>query len=212
MTRLEASHQAQSLARALERLPGIQTVEVRSGPAGIESVNVLVSEKQNPDETISDVFATAAISLDSELDPSMVKIKTAPEVRKLPRRIGPRGRLASLALSRNEDDFVASVALDRSNEVLVGECRSALGLGSEHRSVATATLEAVAPLLRYRLELEDVDIVEVGGSKVAVVLLTKGDDSLVGSAVVKVDEDDAIARSTLDALNRLISEAAVPAA
>jgi hypothetical protein len=212
MARVKAALQAQNLARALERLPGIQTVEVRSGPAGIESVKVLVAEGKNLDETISDVFATAAISLDGELDPAMVKIVTAPEIPRIPRRVGPRGRLSSLALSHGEDDFVASVSLDRANEVLVGECRSALGLGSQHRSVATATLEAVTPLLRHRLELEDVDIVEVGGSKVAVVLLTKGDDSLVGSAVVKVDEDDAIARSTLDALNRLISEAAVPAA
>jgi hypothetical protein len=204
--------QATKLARALERLPGIQTVEVRSGPTGIESVSVLLSVQQNPDEAISDVFATAAISLDTELDPSIVKVLTAPEMPTTPRRGGPRGRLASLALSRSDEDFVANVSLDRADVSLVGECRSALGLESEHRSVAVATLDAVTPLLRSRVVVEDVDIIQVGGSRVAVVLLAKGDDTLVGSALVRVDEDDAVARSTLDALNRLISEAAVPAA
>jgi hypothetical protein len=202
---------AQSLARALERLPGIQTVEVLSGPSGIEEVNVLVSPQQSTGETISDVFATAAISLDSELDPSRVKVHTAPDMPAVRRRAGARSRLASLALTHGEKDFVANVSLTRAEETLVGEHHSGRGSSPEHRSVAEATLEAASPLLRSHLEVTDVDVITVGATQIAVVLLAKGDDTLVGSALVRVDEHDAIARSTLDALNRLIDDA-VPAA
>jgi hypothetical protein len=202
---------AQNLARALERLPGIQTVEVLSGPSGIEEVNVLVSPQQNTGETISDVFATAAISLDSELDPSRVKVLTAPEMPVARRQTGPRSRLASLALSHGEQDFVASVSLTRAEETLTGEHRSMQGSSLERRSVAEATLEAASPLLRSHLDVTDVDVITVGATRVAVVLLARGEDTLVGSALVRVDEHDAIARSTLDALNRLISDAVTAA-
>jgi hypothetical protein len=54
-------------------------------------------------------------------------------------------------------------------------------------------------------------LVATGGAQVAVTLLrvstSRGDETISGSAVLRKDGNDAIARATLAALNRIIAQA-----
>ena len=52
--------------------------------------------------------------------------------------------------------------------------------------------------------------VSEGDTRFVIVVVDKGGESLIGSAVVRYDDYDAIARATLDAVNRFIAGAFEP--
>jgi len=76
--------------------------------------------------------------------------------------------------------------------------------------VATATLRAAADLLGLPAEVDTATLVRTQTLDVALVVLTltmprTGELVVTGSAPVRGDESEAVARSVLDALNRQLS-------
>lgn len=121
-----------------------------------------------------------------------------------PGRTPTRRKLSSLATKRYGERFTAQVTLELHGDALVGEVDVPTGRRFEYRSVARAVLESVRRLIPYALQLENVDIFNFGADRLAVVSVSSRSDTLVGSAFVRADELDAIARATLDAINRVI--------
>jgi hypothetical protein len=117
-----------------------------------------------------------------------------------------RRRLSSLTVARSDDGFTAKVTLDLEGDALRGEIESPAGRRFELRSIGLAVLDALGKLLEFEVQLESVNLIQVGDTRLAVVQLNTETESLVGSALVRYDEHDAIARATLDALNRLIGD------
>jgi hypothetical protein len=81
-----------------------------------------------------------------------------------------------------------------------------------HRSrlVAQATLAALAELLGSTADVESSQVVAAGNRGVALTVLSVtvprlGEQLLTGSALVRGDESEAVARSVLDALNRRLA-------
>jgi hypothetical protein len=107
-----------------------------------------------------------------------------------------------------QHEVLASVRLRHGESTHEGTAhRPASGTGA-HRALAEATTAAVEAVVgtRARLDVDQVDLLQVGPDHVAVVVLTllaaTGIDRLTGSALVRSDPQDAIVRATLDALNR----------
>jgi len=78
------------------------------------------------------------------------------------------------------------------------------------RLVAQATLEALRDLLGTGAVVESADVVASGHRQVALTVLNVtvprlGDQLVTGSALVRGDESEALARSVLDALNRRLA-------
>lgn len=119
-----------------------------------------------------------------------------------------RRRLSSISTERSAERFKARVALELAGDVLVGESDGPVARQFEHRSVAQATLEGLNELLEESVNLESVEMYQAGGDPMAVVTLSSAGGPLVGSALVRLDDHDAIARATLDALNRILTASA----
>ncbi|MGN6611719.1 MAG: hypothetical protein ACTHLJ_08065 [Angustibacter sp.] len=107
-----------------------------------------------------------------------------------------------------QHEVLASVRLRQGERTHEGTARRpATGAGA-HRALAEATAAAVEAVVdaRARLDVDQVDLLQVGPDHVAVVVLTllapTGIDRLTGSALVRSDAQDAVVRATLDALNR----------
>jgi hypothetical protein len=113
-----------------------------------------------------------------------------------------RGRVS--ASSTGEERVEVEIELDFGSEVRTGRATAPRGPAEERRAVVCATLEALEGLLPFPVAYEDASVVLVGNRRLALVSLDKGDDTLVGSAIVRTDQDDAIARATLDCLNRFL--------
>lgn len=118
----------------------------------------------------------------------------------------PRPALTSIAVKTTDDRVEATASLALSGRVLTGT--SAGPIGERTAIVAAATVSAVAALVDASAELDTARIVELDGHLLAISVVRLPDESpefLVGSAVVRGDEEDATARSVLSALNRRLT-------
>ncbi|MDH4159636.1 MAG: hypothetical protein OEV62_05210 [Actinomycetota bacterium] len=121
-----------------------------------------------------------------------------------------RPSIAAITVRTSGAETEAEVTLVFADEEFTG---SALGAAASHhrpRLVAQATLAALDPLLGVPVEVDSAAVLTVGGNDVALVVLTVSvpriaAQSVSGSAVLRGDEADAVARAVLDALNRRLS-------
>ncbi len=76
--------------------------------------------------------------------------------------------------------------------------------------VVDATIDALGKRIREQLTTVVADVVEAGGDQIAIATLSVSDGRsrhrLTGSAIVRGNVEDAMARATLDATNRLVSD------
>ena len=112
--------------------------------------------------------------------------------------------------SRNDGTAVTVTArLELDGRVVAGEAFGAPTARGLRRAIADATVRAVGELTRVPLRAQ-VDRVSVGGTdpasvSVVVSLLSgRGEELLLGAAIVRDDVEHAIMRATLDALNRRV--------
>lgn len=120
----------------------------------------------------------------------------------------PRPALTSITVQRSGGRVSATAALALTGQVLTG--RATRDDGDRVLAIAQATLAAVQPLLAAPADVESAQVIAVPGRQVAVTVLTLAAESgtgqvLVGSALVRGDLEDALARSVLSALNRRLS-------
>jgi hypothetical protein len=121
-----------------------------------------------------------------------------------------RPSITSLTVRTSGAEAEAVVRLAFGDETFDGTASGSGAASYRHRLVAQATLSALEPLLGLPTEVESVTVIEAGIHSVALTVLVVnvpriGPQSTSGSAVVRGDEADAVARSVLDALNRRIA-------
>jgi hypothetical protein len=122
----------------------------------------------------------------------------------------PRPAIASIMVRTSNGESEATVAVGAGGHMFEGQVVGPAGSTHRPRLVAQATLAAVTDLLGQAAEIESAQLIAAGARNVAVTVLTVqtpriGEQVMSGSAVVRGDEADAVARSVLDALNRRIS-------
>jgi hypothetical protein len=189
------------LQELIEALRGIRRARVDLSEQGIESIRVLVVPEKSTEQALREVKDVVAAQLGWDLDPSTVEVLRTAEVKPFGSR---RRRLTSITTERWGDRFTARVILELAGDLLVGEATAPAERRFAHRCVAQATLNGLTEILVYRVELDAVDVFPIGETQLATVSVTRADQTLVGSSIVHLDEYDAIARATLDALNRRI--------
>ena len=193
---------AQALESSIGDLPGVRRVKADIGPEGVESLRVLVIPERSTTKTVAEVKDILSHTAEhSVVDTRIQVIRTAPT------KGSSRRKLSMLSLDRSADNFSVRAALEISGDVLMGEARSHQGRLFERKAIADAILKGTHELVGFPLEVERVYVISEIENSIAVVVLARGDEILVGSAVVRLDEYDAIARATLDALNRFTQPA-----
>lgn len=191
------------LQHSLEGLRGVRGARVEAQGTEVMAVRVLVVPERGTQQTIADVRALASDAFDTEIDPERIEVLRVAEP--LEEEGGRRRKLSGIAIERSDQRFQARVVLELGGDVLVGESDSPTEQSFEFRSVARATLEGLRELHDYDIALESVQVLPIGNGRLAAVTLGRGEETLLGTALVRLDEHDAIARATLDAVNRTIS-------
>ena len=151
------------------------------------------------------VLPTApAMPAHEEQDGPQVQDDTAAE-----RAVVPHSRpaLTSITISTSDGESHVTVDLMVGGTVFTGRASGPGAPVHRARTVASATLDALSDLLGMSAIIESAQIVEAGLREVAMTVLVIhvprfGDQTLCGSAVVRGDSEDAVARSVLAAVNR----------
>lgn len=196
---------ARSLERALTALRGIRKARVDEGPGGEISIEIFAIPERSEAATRKQVESVATAMLGPGSSIKQVTVLVAAK-RSLPGGQERRRKLSSLVTRRTHENFSTQVILSIEGDVLTGEAECATPR-HQAASVAQAVVDGLAEIAREPLEVEAVETIRMGDETLVVVSLMFGERVLLGSAEVRFDLPDAIARATLHALNRSISYA-----
>jgi hypothetical protein len=118
-------------------------------------------------------------------------------------RLGKRPELVAFEVDPTAEGSKARVTLRHSGSSLVGECDRRARV--DHAVAALATVEALKPILDVPINVLNAGVLQIGDTPFAVVSAQREAEILVGSAAIEGDLNVAIARATLDAMNRFLA-------
>ena len=209
------------LEASLRKLTGVRAVRVVTGPdRNPIEIHVLAARDKAPKQVVRDVQSLAMAEFDLEIDHRIVSVVqldgadelstgSAAESATEPAPAANRITIAAIAVESAGAYVVVAVTLAAGESSATGTSKGPAGTASRARIVARATLEAVSQLVQIDpAELDQAQVVSIGNRDVAVttvqLVTAHGEQVVSGSAVVRSDPADAIARAVLDELNRRI--------
>ncbi|MFN8148598.1 MAG: hypothetical protein U0R76_14185 [Candidatus Nanopelagicales bacterium] len=209
---------------ALCRVPGISRASVRTTADALPiEVHVVADDEKPAKQVVRDVQSVAMAQFDLDIDHRIVSVVQIPdnavdvgddsaaqEAVAAEAVDVPRPALTSISTTKSEGETLVDVTMTIGREVYTGRATGPSGPVHRPRIIATATLAALTDLLGIPATVESAQLLEVGMREVAVTTLTLtiprlGDQALCGSALVRGDEEDAVARSVLAAVNRRLA-------
>ena len=212
------------LEDALRSLPGVQAVSIVTTPEAVPTeVHVLAAPGKPAKQIVRDVQSLAMASFDREIDHriiSVVQIGDAPPIEiETDDRVAPpveeaesphRPVVSAVGMRISDQRATATVSLRAGTDVYEGTATGSAAASQRPRIAAMATLDALGELLGMACEIESAELSGAGSHQVALVVLSLsvprvGQQLLTGSAVVRSDPVDAMARSVLAALNRQLT-------
>jgi len=203
------------LEDALRQIPGIKAASVVTGPdAAPTEVHVLATTEKAPKQIVRDVQSLAMARYDLDIDHRIVSVvqfdepgddgaavDTAESIRPV---------MTTLTVRTSGAEAEATIALTMGGTTFEGSATGPWSTATRPRLVARATLTALADLLGSPAEVDQVAVVPLGPRSLAICVLSVGasrggEQLLSGSALVRGDESDAVARSVLAAVNRRLA-------
>ena len=209
----------QELEEELCRLGGVLAVRVVGDRVGrpIE-VHVLADNSKPAKQTVRDVRSVAQTVFGLELDHRIVSVAqfdandTDEEVARSDAvRNETRVRVGSVRFDSEGVRATVQVVLATGEQEQSGYAEGSVAAIGRPQLVAAAALDALRQLesAADAVHLSAAEVTRIGGNRIAVVTVVWVEPPLElpmsGSAVVRSDRDDAIARALLDAVNRRLS-------
>jgi len=199
----------ESVIRSLINVGSVRVVMDKGG--AIEEIHVLTDSSRAPKQLVRDVESALMAHFGIEFDHKKISVAQTRNGKQFGFAEG-RLRFADVFISLNGARVEAVVHLNNNGETYTG---TASGHSSSHnqlRLIGTATLRAAENCQGSdgTLVLEDLNAsVNLSGRNVVVVsvnmITPRGEDLLVGSAIVKQDLWKAVVNATLDAINRRLA-------
>ena len=208
----------QELEEELCRLGGVLAVRVVGDRVGrpIE-VHVLADNSKPAKQTVRDVRSVAQTVFGLELDHRIVSVaqfdvnESDEGTRSQAAPSETRVRVGSVRFDSEGVRATVQVVLATGEQQQSGYAEGSVAAIGRPQLVAAAALDALRQLesAADAVHLSGAEITRVGGNRIAVVTVVWVEPPLElpmsGSAVVRRDRDDAIARALLDAVNRRLS-------
>jgi len=199
------------LESSIARIPSVTAARVVAASNGrIEEVHVLARRDRAPKQLVRDVQSVALASFGVEVDYRTISVVQLddPLIEDDAHSSVPRVALTRLSAEVAGPSTEIDVQLNAGGQQLRGHLKGPAS--SSMRLVARAVVDAVSGLIAdSSLDVDFADLVSGGTNSVAIAVLrlatAKGDQVVSGSAIVRRDGNDAMARATLSALNRLMA-------
>jgi hypothetical protein len=207
---VERQVNASDIEAVVCRLKDVIAVRVvPDGNGDVAEIHVLTGSGRAPKQVVRDVESALMARLGIAVDHK--KISVAQVEDGSGRHDQSRLKFSDVSISFNGSRTEATVRLAKDGEVYSGTANGTNSPVGQMKLIAGATLRAIedAGLTTSSLMLEDVGETNLAGRRVALVAVTlvtdRGDDTLVGSALVKQDVWRGVVNATLDAVNRRLS-------
>jgi hypothetical protein len=208
---------------SLRQVPGIRAASVVTGPDALPTeIHIVASRSKNPKQVVRDVQSLAMAVHELDIDHRIISVVQfddgeagVPAVITLPDGPGAVGDvarpvIAAISIRTAGSEADASVLVSTGEQSYEGRSIGPSTMSHRHTLVARATLDAVGELLGLPAEIEFATVIAMGTRRMAACVIQVavprvGELVLTGSALVRNDEADAVARAVLDALNRRLA-------
>lgn len=202
---------------AVRQINGVRAASVVTGPDAVPTeIHVLASTGKAPKQVVRDVQSLALARFDIDVDHRIVSVVQIGDDQPIEGAAEPvvestpRPAITSIMVRTTGAESEATVTLAAGGHIFEAKVIGPGAASQRPRLVAQATLQALAELLGTNAEVETAVLQQTGGRELAVVVLTVmvprlGEQAVVGSAIVRGDASDAVARAVLAALNRRLA-------
>ena len=196
----------------IAKIEGIINIKLVSENDEIAEVHILANNLRAPKQIVRDIESSLLAAFDYRIDRKVISIaQIQTEDNKAIRRI----KYSGIDLKTEGNALECTVSLLQDGEEF-GELISCIKTVANRRKiVADATIRTIEKILGqiYLFNIEDVIINSSRDIDYASVLvnlvLNENEQTIVGSAIVKHDVNEAIVKATLDAVNRKIQGGAI---
>ncbi|MHB0885337.1 MAG: hypothetical protein ACYC6V_02405 [Bacillota bacterium] len=190
----------------------ISTRVITDPQCNIEEIHVLAGSGRSPKQIVRDVESAFMTQFGLAVDHKKISIAQVQDQGQAEVSLEQaRVKLGAVSFSTTGPRADCHVQLELSGDVYEGGASGANSATGRLRLVATATVAAVEQYFKSTpmFSVDDIVSFSVAGRRVVNVVLTMmtsiGEESFVGSSLVKDDEREAVARATLDAINRKLA-------
>lgn len=208
---------------SLRQVPGIRAASVVTGPDAVPTeIHIIASRSRGAKQVVRDVQSLAMAAHDIDIDHRIVSVvQFDDDDEALPAVISEstddaiasavaRPVIASISIRTSGSEADASVTVSAGDATYEGRSIGPSTMSHRQTLVARATLDAVGELLGLPAEIEFATVCAMGTRRMAACVIQVavprvGELVLTGSALVRNDEADAVARAVLDALNRRLA-------
>jgi hypothetical protein len=212
---LHHPQQRSEIEDGMSAIPGVVASRIVPGfDRTVDEVHVLTTTERSPKQVVRDVQTYLLTRHGVSTDHRVISVAQIDDDPISAATIGDR-RVSIATVESTQDglQLQIKVTVRDGTQLIDGESQGPASPAGRRRATARATLEAIRPLLPADqvVELEGAEVTDVLGRELAICLVhfhtPRGETTNCGSAMIRGDEADAVARALLDAVNRAISQA-----
>jgi hypothetical protein len=206
--------QRSEIEAAIGSVPGVLAARLVPGfEREVDELHVLTTLDKGPKQTVRDVQSMLMARFGVTTDHRVISVVQLDEDDEAPAVVPRRVLINAVTVTQQGLTSAVEVVVHDGERELVGHADGPASAAGRRRATGRATLEAIMPLLDVSrmVELEGVEVTEVMGHRIAISLVhfhsVRGESTVCGSAMLRGDEAESIARSVLDAVNRAVETA-----
>lgn len=191
------------------RIPEVLSCKVKLGDNNkIEDIYVLCSVGKNVKQLVRDIQSAVSARFNLEIDYKVISVAQIDENQSKDNRL----KISSIGMMNMENNIKANVSLSDGETVYEGSSVKVKSVSNKYKALAEATIMAVENYVNAKnmFYLEGIEKIRFAGVDVFLCAIgytyKNSENLLIGSSVIKTDENEAVVKSVLDALNRLISK------
>jgi len=207
----EMCYPIQDWEQAIKQIKGVIAARIKVNEQGeIEEVHILAGSVRAPKQIVRDIESLLMAQFDVQIDHKKVSVAQVEDDEDGSFAIveSTRPKLVGVTLRTVNGMAEVKVELLTGEQIIEGIAQGPSSAHNKLRLFVEATLQALSPLTleKFLFVTEDVGITQLVKQQVALVsitlITTAGEQSLIGCALVRNDEREAVVKATLDAVNR----------
>jgi len=191
------------------RIPDVLSCKVILGEKNeIQDIHVLCGTGKNIKQLVRDIQSAVSARFNIEVDYKVISIAQIEENGIRDNRL----KIGSIVMMNMENSLKATVILENDGKTYEGSSIKVKSISNKYKAVAEATIMAIESFVNINsiFYLEGIERTRIAGRDIFLCLVgytyKNSENLLIGSSMIKTDENEAVAKSILNALNRLISK------
>ncbi len=191
------------------RIPDVLSCKVILGDKNeVEDIHVLCPTGRNIKQLVRDIQSAVSARFNMEIDYKVISVAQIEENEYKDNRL----KIDSISMMNMDNSLKATVVLENEEKTFEGVSIKVKSTTNKYKAVAEATILALEAFINTNsiFYLEGIEKTKIAGRDAFLCLVgytyKNTENLLIGSSLIKTDENEAVVKSALNALNRMISK------